>query len=57
MSIPDFQSLMLPLLEAISDGKDHPNADVAKTLAQRFRLTEKETVKKMDSEYFTEEDL
>ena len=42
MSIPDFQSLMLPLLEAISNGKDYPNSEIAKTLAQRFGLTEKE---------------
>ena len=42
MSIPDFQSLMPPLLEAIGDGKDHSNAEINNVLAQRFRVTEKE---------------
>ena len=36
MSIPDFQSLMLPMLEAIGDGHDHSNAKVSKSLAQHL---------------------
>jgi restriction system protein len=36
--IPDFQSLMLPLLEVVSDGKDHLMKDV--TRADRYELTE-----------------
>lgn len=42
MSIPDFQSLMLPLLQAISDGKNHSNADITKTLAHQFGVTDEE---------------
>lgn len=42
MSIPDFQSLMLPLLEAVGDGKDHSNAEITKALAQQFGVTENE---------------
>lgn len=42
MSIPDFQSVMLPLLEAIGDGKDHSNAEITKALAKRFGVTEEE---------------
>ena len=42
MGIPDFQSLMLPLLEAIGDGKDHSNAEITKKLAQRFHVTDEE---------------
>jgi hypothetical protein len=33
MSIPDFQSLMLPFLEAIGDGKEHTNLAITKGLA------------------------
>ena len=40
MSIPDFQSLMLPLLELLGDGKDHSNAEISGMLAQRFELSE-----------------
>lgn len=42
MSIPDFQSLMLPMLEAIGDGHDHSNAEVSKSLAQHFDMTDEE---------------
>jgi hypothetical protein len=40
--IPDFQSLMLPLLELLSDGKDHLMKDVTRGLADRFALTDDE---------------
>lgn len=42
MPIPDFQSLMLPLLELVSDGEDHLMKDVTRGLADRFELTEDE---------------
>ncbi len=42
MPIPDFQSLMLPLLELVSDGKDHLMKDVTRGVADRFELTEDE---------------
>lgn len=42
MAIPDFQSLMLPLLQAIADGNDHTNSEVTRNLAQQFKLTEEE---------------
>jgi restriction system protein len=42
MAIPDFQSLMLPLLEILGDGTERSNADIAKVLAQRFQLTDSE---------------
>jgi restriction system protein len=38
--IPDFQSMMLPLLQAISDGNDHTNREVADTLTKMLELTE-----------------
>lgn len=40
--IPDFQSLMLPLLEALADGKEHVMRDVTAWLAGRFGLTDEE---------------
>jgi restriction endonuclease Mrr len=42
VAIPDFQSIMVPLLEAHLDGQEHRNRDLVKALADRFGLTEKE---------------
>jgi restriction system protein len=42
MAIPDFQSLMLPLLRALGDGKDHRARDVISKLASEFELTDAE---------------
>jgi restriction system protein len=42
MSIPDFQTIMLPLLEALADGKSHTIRDVTQSLALRFKLSEEE---------------
>lgn len=40
--IPDFQSLMLPLLKSVGYGKIHNTQDVASKLAKEFNLTEDE---------------
>lgn len=42
MPIPDFQSLMRPLLEAHADGKEHINRDLVSQLAEQFSLTDEE---------------
>ena len=42
MALPDFQQLMLPLLQYLADGKEHPNREVLDTLADQFNLTEEE---------------
>ena len=42
MSIPDFQSIMRPLLEAHMDSEEHRNRDLILELAERFGLTEEE---------------
>ncbi len=42
MAIPDFQSIMLPLLEFAGDGQEHTNQDAFDTLTRRFNLTEDE---------------
>lgn len=42
MTIPDFQTLMRPLLELHRDGDEHVNRDLVNTLAEQFQLTEEE---------------
>jgi restriction system protein len=42
VAIPDFQSVMRPLLELASDGKDHSNVEAREALARGFNLTEEE---------------
>src|SRR4051794_35700045 len=49
MPIPDFQSLMLPLLEALSEGQEQPIHEVTDRLADRFALTEEERRQKLTS--------
>lgn len=39
MSVPDFQSLMLPLLRVAADGKEHSLAEARERLAAEFRLS------------------
>ena len=40
--IPDYQSIMLPLLEYILDGKEHKMRNVTEELAIKFGVTEEE---------------
>lgn len=42
MTIPDFQSIMLPLLKFCSDGLEHTNREALDALALEFNLTEEE---------------
>ena len=42
MAIPDFQSIMLPLLKFCADGAEHTNREGIDALAQEFSLTEEE---------------
>jgi restriction system protein len=42
MSIPDYQSLMLPLLKLASDGQEHSFPSIVDALAVEYRLTEAE---------------
>ena len=39
MAIPDFQAVMLPVLESIADGQDHMMRDVTRRVADRFGLS------------------
>ena len=49
MAIPDFQTLMLPFLEAVEDGNEHPFKDVVNKLAVEFRLTQDELAEMLPS--------
>jgi restriction system protein len=40
VAVPDYQSLMLPLLKITSDGKEHGFGEVVDALALQFRLTD-----------------
>lgn len=42
MAIPDFQSIMLPLLQFSGDGKEHSISETVDALADHFKLTEEE---------------
>lgn len=42
MSIPDFQSIMLPLLRACGDNREHQFRELVETLADQFALTKEE---------------
>jgi restriction system protein len=42
MPIPDFQSIMLPLLRLYEDGGEHPLNELIEKLAKHFSLTRQE---------------
>jgi restriction system protein len=49
MPIPDYQTLMLPLLRIAADGKEHRIGDVVGPLARQFTLSEAEQVEMLPS--------
>ncbi|HKZ03601.1 MAG TPA: restriction endonuclease [Pyrinomonadaceae bacterium] len=49
MAIPDYQTLMLPLLKLASDEKEHSLKDATEALAQEFKLTEAELAEMLPS--------
>jgi len=42
MAIPDFQTIMLPVLRYAADGQEHATREAIQGLADEFTLTEKE---------------
>ena len=42
MPIPDFQAVMLPLIDALADGQEQTMRNLTSILAGRFHLTEQE---------------
>lgn len=49
MPIPDFQSIMLPLLKIYSSGDEHSTKDTIESLAPHFNLTEEELAELLPS--------
>ena len=49
MPIPDFQTVMLPLLKHLSDNKEHSNQDTLKNLAEHFQLSDEELAQRLPS--------
>src|SRR4030042_259243 len=50
MEIPDFQSIMLPLLEFASDKIEHSTNDTIISLAKKFNLSDDDLKKMLPSE-------
>ena len=42
MAIPDFQTVMLPLMQYCKDGQEHSISDTVDALAKHFKLTDEE---------------
>jgi restriction system protein len=42
MSVPDFQSIMLPLLKTVGDGKEHSNHELLGKLSEYFKLNDED---------------
>lgn len=49
MPVPDYETLMKPLLEAIADGKPYAISEVVEALAKRFDLTAEDLAEKIPS--------
>lgn len=49
MSVPDFQSLMLPLLEFASDGLEHSMKEARDALGKKLKLTEADLEERLPS--------
>jgi restriction system protein len=50
MAIPDFQSVMLPLVKILDDGNEWTMREVTGLLADSFHLTEQERAELLSSE-------
>ena len=49
MPIPDYQSLMLPVLLKLADGKEHSVAQMRESIASEFKLTDQELAERLAS--------
>lgn len=49
MTIPDYQTVMLPLLRFVSDGKEHHLREAVEALADQFGLSEEERLELLPS--------
>ncbi len=49
MSVPDFQTLMLPFLKITIDGQEHSIASISAKMAEIFELTEEDIAELLPS--------
>ena len=49
MTLPDYQTLMLPLLRFAADGNEHAVREAVEVLAEEFRLTPAERHERLPS--------
>ena len=49
MAVPDFQTLMLPLLKLVNDGQQHTLAEAVERLAQEFQLSNDDRIQLLRS--------
>ncbi|GAB3993863.1 restriction endonuclease [Spirosoma daeguense] len=49
MPVPDYQSIMLPLLKSVEDGKEYKVSDLVDTLGNHFKLTDEERAELLPS--------
>jgi restriction system protein len=49
MTVPDFQSLMLPIMKIAADGHEHNNNELWDTLAIEFKLTDDDLKERLSS--------
>jgi restriction system protein len=49
MAIPDFQTLMLPVLKLYTDGKEHSTPEVAEALSKQLQLSPEEIAERLPS--------
>ena len=49
MAIPDFQSIMLPVLKLLGDKKEYQSKEIKDYICKEFKLTEKEMEEKLPS--------
>lgn len=53
MSVPDFQTLMLPFLRLAQDQREHSTSDVINSLSNHYGLSDEEITEKIPSGYQT----
>src|SRR5271156_6479157 len=53
MPIPDYQSLMLPVLKVVADGKERSVAEIRKHIATELKLSEEDLSERLASDATT----
>ena len=49
MTVPDYQNFLLPLLQLLKDGQEHPICDTYEILANQSQLTEEDRQQQLPS--------